>query len=153
MMHDTIQPTRDPSEVDTSLLKNLANDVQLRRMKYSPFELWMVFPVQEILSYYFLKLCLLFYPAFVAKSISLVIEPPASRWLNRSNTELADRIWLKAVAKSWSSSAVLEQSSFNQLWGGGVSEDWSGFCHKWAVVLRILIPLCVLFSHTSIIVL
>ena len=92
MMYDTIQPTRDPSEVDTSLLKNVADDVQLGRMKYSPFELWMVFPVQEILSYYFLKLYLLFYPAFVAKSISLVIEPPASRWLNRSNTELADRI-------------------------------------------------------------
>ena len=39
MMYDTIQPTRDPSELDTSLLKNVADDVQLRRMKYSPFEL------------------------------------------------------------------------------------------------------------------
>ena len=77
MMYDTIQPTRDPNELDTSLLKNLSDDVQLRKMKYSPFELWMVFPVQEILSYYFLKLSLLFYTAFVAKSISLVIEPPA----------------------------------------------------------------------------
>ena len=78
MMYDTIQPTRDPNELDTSLLKNVTDDVKLRRMKYSPFELSMVFPVQEILSYYFLKLSVLFYLAFVAKSISLVVEPPAS---------------------------------------------------------------------------
>lgn len=71
-------PLETPNELDTSLLKNVADDVQLRKMKYSPFELSMVFPVQEILSYYFLKLSLLFYLAFVAKYISLVIEPPAS---------------------------------------------------------------------------
>ena len=50
MMYDTIQPTRDPNELDTSLLKNVADDFQLSKMEYPPFELWMVFPSQEILS-------------------------------------------------------------------------------------------------------